>query len=222
MAYEILMPALSPTKTEGTLVKWRKKEGDLVSYGDVLVEIETDKATMEGEAVEKGYLGKISVPEGTENVSVNQVIGFILQEGEDITSLEITSENSSSNLNEGKAEIRKSYTSTPLARRIAEERGLDITAITGTGAKEKITRKDVEATAIPTENSIIVESKKNEELNSKKKTYKIFRDKYVKRFFLVIDIVLIFFVKIYFSFKNKKLILDRYFYDYLMKKMFTC
>ena len=162
MAYEILMPALSPTMTEGTLVKWRKKEGDLVSYGDVLVEIETDKATMEVEAVEKGYLGKISVPEGTENVSVNQVIGFILQEGEDITSLEITSENSSSNLNEGKAEIRKSYTSTPLARRIAEERGLDITAITGTGAKGKTTRKDVDATAIPTENSIIVESKKNE------------------------------------------------------------
>ena len=70
MAFEILMPALSPTMTEGTLVKWRKKEGDLVSYGDVLVEIETDKATMEVEAVEKGYLGKISVPEGTENVSV--------------------------------------------------------------------------------------------------------------------------------------------------------
>ena len=58
MAFEILMPALSPTMSEGTLAKWRKKEGDLVSYGDVLVEIETDKATMEVEAVEKGYLGK--------------------------------------------------------------------------------------------------------------------------------------------------------------------
>jgi len=167
MAFEILMPALSPTMTEGTLVKWRKKEGDLISYGDVLVEIETDKATMEVEAVEKGYLGKISVPEGTENVSVNQVIGFILQEGENITSLEITPENSSSNLNEGKVENRKSYTSnksssTPLARRIAEERGLDITAILGTGSKGKITRKDVEGTAVPTETSIIVESKKNE------------------------------------------------------------
>ena len=160
MAFEILMPALSPTMTEGTLVKWRKKEGDLISYGDVLVEIETDKATMEVEAVEKGYLGKISVPEGTENVSVNQVIGFILQEGEDITSLEINPENRSSNLNEGKVENRKSYTSnksssTPLARRIAEERGLDITAILGTGSKGKITRKDVEGTAVVVPNKTV-------------------------------------------------------------------
>ena len=166
MAFEILMPALSPTMTEGTLVKWRKKEGDFISYGDVLVEIETDKATMEVEAVEKGYLGKISVPEGTKNVSVNQVIGLIIQEGENIASLEISSEKGSSNIDEEKENNRKGYTttksaSTPLARRIAEERGLDISDITGTGPKGKITRKDVEATIIPTENSNYSENKKN-------------------------------------------------------------
>ncbi len=83
MATQILMPALSPTMTEGTLSKWLKKEGDRVSSGELLAEIETDKATMEFEAAEDGVLGKILVPAGTENVAVNQPIAVLLAEGED-------------------------------------------------------------------------------------------------------------------------------------------
>src|SRR5689334_2071569 len=83
MPINILMPALSPTMTEGTVAKWLKKEGDKVSSGDVIAEIETDKATMEVEAVDEGVLGKIVVPEGTQNVKVNDVIALLLGEGED-------------------------------------------------------------------------------------------------------------------------------------------
>ncbi|MHA1109054.1 MAG: pyruvate dehydrogenase complex E1 component subunit beta [Alphaproteobacteria bacterium] len=83
MPINILMPALSPTMTEGNLAKWRKKEGEEVSPGDVLAEIETDKATMEVEAVDEGTLGRIVVPEGTEGVQVNAIIGTILEDGED-------------------------------------------------------------------------------------------------------------------------------------------
>jgi pyruvate dehydrogenase E1 component beta subunit len=87
MPFNILMPALSPTMTEGNLARWVKKEGDRVSSGDVLAEIETDKATMEVEAVDEGVLGKILVPEGTEGVKVNSVIGVILAEGEDSSAI---------------------------------------------------------------------------------------------------------------------------------------
>ena len=87
MPIEILMPALSPTMTEGNLAKWHKNEGDEVSAGDVIAEIETDKATMEVEAVDEGVLGKIFVSEGSENVQVNQVIGLLLGEGEDAGSI---------------------------------------------------------------------------------------------------------------------------------------
>ncbi|MDI9638569.1 biotin/lipoyl-binding protein [Geitlerinema splendidum] len=87
MPIEILMPALSPTMTEGNLVRWLKKEGDAVKAGDVLAEIETDKATMEVEAVDEGKVGKIIVPEGTENVKVNEVIALLLEEGEDASAL---------------------------------------------------------------------------------------------------------------------------------------
>ena len=83
MATQILMPALSPTMTEGTLAKWLKKEGDMVKSGDILAEIETDKATMEFEAVDEGKLGKIIVPAGTEGVAVNSPIAVLLDEGED-------------------------------------------------------------------------------------------------------------------------------------------
>ncbi|ROT95823.1 pyruvate dehydrogenase complex E1 component subunit beta [Histidinibacterium lentulum] len=83
MATEILMPALSPTMEEGTLAKWLVKEGDTVSSGDILAEIETDKATMEFEAVDEGTIGKILVAEGTEGVKVNQPIAVLLEEGED-------------------------------------------------------------------------------------------------------------------------------------------
>src|SRR5262247_3111685 len=82
MPIKILMPALSPTMTEGNLARWLKKEGDAVKSGDVIAEIETDKATMEVEAVDEGKIGKIVVPEGTEGVKVNAVIAVILQEGE--------------------------------------------------------------------------------------------------------------------------------------------
>jgi len=82
MATEILMPALSPTMEEGTLAKWLVKEGDTVSSGDIIAEIETDKATMEFEAVDEGVIGKILVAEGTEHVQVNAPIAILIEEGE--------------------------------------------------------------------------------------------------------------------------------------------
>ncbi len=88
MPTQVLMPALSPTMTDGKLAKWLKKEGDTVESGDVLAEIETDKATMEMEAVEEGTLGKILVAEGTEGVAVNTPIAVILEEGEDASAIE--------------------------------------------------------------------------------------------------------------------------------------
>ncbi len=84
MATEILMPALSPTMEEGTLAKWLVKEGDTVSSGDIMAEIETDKATMEFEAVDEGIVGKILIAEGTEGVKVNEVIAILVEEGEDV------------------------------------------------------------------------------------------------------------------------------------------
>jgi len=88
MPIEVLMPALSPTMTEGKIAKWIKSEGDTVEAGDVLAEIETDKATMEVEAVDEGKLGKIVVEEGTENVAVNSVIALLLEEDEDASALD--------------------------------------------------------------------------------------------------------------------------------------
>ena len=88
MPVKIIMPALSPTMTEGTLAKWLVGEGDAINSGDIIAEIETDKATMEVEAVEEGKLGKILVAEGTEGVAVNNVIALLLEEGEDDSALE--------------------------------------------------------------------------------------------------------------------------------------
>ena len=88
MTIKILMPALSPTMEEGTLAKWIVKEGDNVQSGDIMAEIETDKATMEFEAVDEGIIGKILIPEGTENVSVNTTIALLLEDGEDVSALE--------------------------------------------------------------------------------------------------------------------------------------
>ncbi len=88
MATQILMPALSPTMEEGTLAKWLVKEGDTVQSGDILAEIETDKATMEFEAVDEGVIGKILIAEGTENVAVNTAIAILAEDGEDIAQLE--------------------------------------------------------------------------------------------------------------------------------------
>src|SRR5437016_8571734 len=87
MPIQVLMPALSPTMEKGNLAKWHKKEGDAVKSGDVIAEIETDKATMEVEAVDEGTLGKILVPEGTNDVAVNTPIAMILGEGEDAAAL---------------------------------------------------------------------------------------------------------------------------------------
>src|SRR3712207_211919 len=87
MPINILMPALSPTMEKGNLAKWLKKEGEAVKPGDVIAEIETDKATMEVEAVDEGVLAKITVPDGTADVPVNQVIGVIAAEGEDPKSI---------------------------------------------------------------------------------------------------------------------------------------
>src|SRR3954469_21335956 len=83
MSTQILMPALSPTMEEGKLAKWHVKEGDAVKAGDVLAEIETDKATMEFEAIDEGHIARLLVPEGTEGVKVNQPIAELAQEGED-------------------------------------------------------------------------------------------------------------------------------------------
>src|SRR6476620_8613362 len=87
MPIEIRMPALSPTMTEGNLARWLKKEGDEVHSGDVIAEIETDKATMEYEAVDEGRLGKIIVPEGAQGIKVNEPIALLLEEGEDAGAL---------------------------------------------------------------------------------------------------------------------------------------
>src|SRR5215469_10111095 len=87
MPIELLMPALSPTMTEGSIAKWHKKEGDAVKAGDVIAEIETDKATMEFEAVDEGTIGRILVPEGAQGVKVNQPIAVLLEEGEDAKAL---------------------------------------------------------------------------------------------------------------------------------------
>lgn len=91
MATQVLMPALSPTMTEGKIAKWMKSEGDTVESGDVLCEIETDKATMEVEAVDEGTLGKILVPDGTEGVAVNTPIAVLLEEGEDASAIDAAS-----------------------------------------------------------------------------------------------------------------------------------
>ncbi|MEE8293626.1 MAG: biotin/lipoyl-containing protein, partial [Kiloniellales bacterium] len=88
MPINILMPALSPTMTEGTLAKWFVKEGDSITSGDVIAEIETDKATMEVEAVDEGTVGRLMVGEGAEGVPVNQVIAVLLEEGEDAAAID--------------------------------------------------------------------------------------------------------------------------------------
>ncbi|WP_425080460.1 pyruvate dehydrogenase complex dihydrolipoamide acetyltransferase [Ruegeria arenilitoris] len=172
MPTEILMPALSPTMEEGTLAKWLVKEGDTVSSGDLLAEIETDKATMEFEAVDEGTIGKILIPEGTEGVKVNTAIAVLLEDGEsadDIASTPIAApaaapaaaagnEAAAPAVSEApapapaapaKADGGRIFAS-PLARRIAAQKGLDLTQIAGSGPHGRIVKADVEsATAAP-------------------------------------------------------------------------
>jgi pyruvate dehydrogenase E2 component (dihydrolipoyllysine-residue acetyltransferase) len=182
MPIQVLMPALSPTMTEGKLAKWAKKEGDKVSSGDVIAEIETDKATMEVEAVDEGTLGKILVPEGTEGVAVNAPIALLLEEGEDASALQgadggtppapkpepkapeqakaaepVPTSNGGGAapaagppaVGTGPAPTPKAHGgnrifASPLAKRLAEEAGLDLIKIEGSGPHGRIVKADVE------------------------------------------------------------------------------
>lgn len=147
MPVKILMPALSPTMTEGTLAKWLIGEGDTVNSGDVIAEIETDKATMEVEAVEEGKLGKILVAEGTEGVAVNNVIALLLEEGEDeaaLAGVDISSGSAAAPAPEEAAPSNEVLTS-PTARRLAAQEGVDLSGVTGTGPNGRIVKSDVEA-----------------------------------------------------------------------------
>lgn len=162
MPVPILMPALSPTMTHGNLVKWGKKEGDKVVPGDIIAEIETDKATMEVEAVDEGVLARILVPAGTDSVAVNQVIAFIVEEGETWDEKSVSSLNSSPEVSkissEGprpQKEIKSSSLThqekgsdrlfaSPLARRLASLEGIDLKLITGSGPRGRIVKEDVE------------------------------------------------------------------------------
>ncbi|WP_439110752.1 pyruvate dehydrogenase complex dihydrolipoamide acetyltransferase [Lentibacter sp.] len=165
MPTEILMPALSPTMEEGTLAKWLVKEGDTVSSGDLLAEIETDKATMEFEAVDEGIVGKLLIAEGTEGVKVNTAIAVLLEEGEsasDIGAAPAKAAEAPKAADAGKEEAPKAAAdapaapapaapkkdgarifASPLARRIAADKGLDLTQITGSGPKGRIVKADV-------------------------------------------------------------------------------
>ncbi|MBR72481.1 MAG: pyruvate dehydrogenase complex dihydrolipoamide acetyltransferase [Rhodospirillaceae bacterium] len=167
MPKNILMPALSPTMTEGNVANWLKSEGDSVSPGDLLCEIETDKATMEVECIDEGILGKIVIPAGTEDVPVNTIIGVILEEGEENSELtsntnsDVKKENTIEN-NLPKTEDVKNYIKTseiqsaksskhnerilasPLAKRMAAKVNLDLNNITGSGPGGRIVKIDVE------------------------------------------------------------------------------
>lgn len=184
MAINITMPALSPTMEEGTLSKWLKKEGDTISSGDVIAEIETDKATMEVEAVDEGVLAKIIVDAGTEGVKVNSVIAVLAEDGEDVGDVDTSKadakpEPKAAAKPEPKGEEPKAEASapspkptqakaapatvdtskalpsagkgdkrikaSPLARRIAAQKGVDLSGLKGSGPHGRIIRKDVEA-----------------------------------------------------------------------------
>src|SRR5947209_15023937 len=183
MPTNILMPALSPTMEKGNLAKWLKKEGDQIKSGDVIAEIETDKATMEVEAVDEGVLAKIVVPEGTADVPVNDIIAVIAGEGEDAKAVgaagaappakkadekpkaeapkqeEKATPAPASTNGSGQAAPQQAGApqpqqqtnggarvfASPLARRMAKEGGLDLTAIQGSGPHGRIVERDVKA-----------------------------------------------------------------------------
>ncbi len=169
MATNILMPALSPTMTEGTLARWLKKEGDNVKAGDVIAEIETDKATMEVEAVEEGILGKILVADGTAGVKVNEPIGVMMDEGEDAGAASVPAKAEAPKAAEPAtptatepaaiaaptaAPVAQAATdapaderifASPLARRMAKQAGIDLSGLHGSGPNGRIIRADIEA-----------------------------------------------------------------------------
>ena len=171
MAVNILMPALSPTMTDGTLARWLVAEGDAVRSGDVIAEIETDKATMEVEALDDGVMAKLVIAEGTQNVAVNALIAVLAEEGEDASEAAKGAENAPKNAPENApvpappapvaaptptpapaptapqaVTVQKGARifASPLARRIAGDAGLDITSVMGTGPHGRIIRADVE------------------------------------------------------------------------------
>jgi pyruvate dehydrogenase E2 component (dihydrolipoamide acetyltransferase) len=173
MPINILMPALSPTMEKGNLAKWLKKEGDKIKSGDVIAEIETDKATMEVEAVDEGTLAKIMVPEGTADVPVNQVIAVLAGDGEDVKAAASGAGTAPAPKPQA-AEPKPAPAATapapqaapklaaapqaapapqsgnrvfasPLARRLAKESGIDISRIQGSGPHGRVVQRDVEA-----------------------------------------------------------------------------
>ena len=171
MPIELKMPALSPTMEEGTLAKWLVKEGDEVKSGDILAEIETDKATMEFEAVDEGKISKITVAEGTDGVKVGTVIALIAGEGEDASATPAPApkkeESKAEAKPEPKAEAAPAPTpaptpapaaksdgdrvkASPLARRLAEAKGIDLGSIQGSGPNGRIVKADIDAGATPT------------------------------------------------------------------------
>ena len=174
MAVNILMPALSPTMTDGTLARWLVSEGDAVRSGDVIAEIETDKATMEVEALDDGVMAKLVVAEGTQNVAVNALIAVLAEEGEDASEAAKEAENAPITAPTAASTPAPTPAPTPastpaptpasapaapqlaagqkgervfaspLARRIAGDAGLDIGNLAGTGPHGRIIRADVE------------------------------------------------------------------------------
>ena len=166
MPVQVLMPALSPTMEKGKLAKWLKKEGDKVKSGDVLAEIETDKATMEIEAVDEGTLGKIMIAEGTDDVLVNTPIAVILGEGESAANISFEARKVPAPQDEGKTKASPPIVpqpevvaqppskglpasgtrifASPLAKRIAKQKGIDLAALAGSGPHGRIVSKDVE------------------------------------------------------------------------------
>ncbi len=157
MATNILMPALSPTMTEGTLARWLKKEGDVIKAGDVIAEIETDKATMEVEAVDEGVLGRILVVDGTEGVKVNAPIGVMIDAGEATPSGAAPAAARPVPVAAAPAPVAAAMAApvarptgervvaSPLARRMAAQAGVDLAALSGTGPGGRIVRGDIEA-----------------------------------------------------------------------------
>jgi len=178
MPINILMPALSPTMTEGNLARWLKKEGDAVKPGDVIAEIETDKATMEVEAVEEGKIGKILVPDGAQGVKVNDVIAVLLEEGESPGDIKASGAAPAPKAaaapapapkgdGAAKAEAPKPAAApapaapapapaaasgarifaSPLAKRLAQQHGLDLSRVVGSGPHGRVVKSDIEKAA---------------------------------------------------------------------------
>ncbi len=168
MATNILMPALSPTMTEGTLARWLKKEGDAIKAGDVIAEIETDKATMEVEAVDEGVLGKILVADGTEGVAVNAPIAILIEAGEAVPSeaapvaaappaaalapppaageaAKAVPDSAPPMAQPASAAAGDRVVASPLAKRMAQQAGVDLSALKGSGPHGRIVKADVEA-----------------------------------------------------------------------------